>query len=111
MLAQNFAHQRCLSILKEFHCTLLVVLLCISLFLSGKDIGPTVLYFGCRSSHIDYIYKDELEGYRESGVLSDLLVACSRDQSEKVYVQHKLMQTGAAVWSLLEKQAYFYVCG
>lgn len=70
-----------------------------------------MLYFGCRNSNEDYIYRNELEDYRESGILSDLLVAFSRDQAEKVYVQHKLMQTGAAVWSLLEKQAYFYVCG
>ncbi len=78
---------------------------------SGKEIGQTVLFFGCRNSREDYIYKEELEGYRESEVLSNLQVAFSRDQSEKVYVQHKLMQTGASVWSLLEKQAYFYVCG
>ena len=78
---------------------------------SGKELGQTVLYFGCRSSGEDYIYRKEFEGHRDSGVLSDLQVAYSRDTPQKVYVQHKLMETGAAVWSLLEKQGYFYVCG
>jgi NADPH-ferrihemoprotein reductase len=78
---------------------------------SGKELGKTVLFFGCRHRAEDYIYEEELEGYRDSGVLGDLQVAFSRDQPEKVYVQHLLRKSGAAVWELLEKQGYFYICG
>ena len=77
----------------------------------GKELGKTVLFFGCRHRAEDYIYEEELEGYRDSGVLGDLQVAFSRDQPEKVYVQHLLRKSGAAVWELLEKQGYFYICG
>ena len=44
-------------------------------------------------------------------MLSQLHVAFSRDQPEKVYVQHLLKQNAKTVWALLEKQGYFYVCG
>ena len=81
------------------------------MYISDKELGPTVLFFGCRKKVEDYIYRDELEGYREEGVLSDLQVAFSRDQPEKIYVQHLLEKEGQKVFELLEKQGYFYVCG
>ena len=77
----------------------------------GKELGDTVLFFGCRRMNEDFIYQEELEGHREAGVLTDMQVAFSRDQSEKVYVQHLLRKSGAKVWELLEKQGYFYICG
>ena len=59
----------------------------------------------------DYIYQEEMEGYREEGVLSALHVAFSRDQEKKIYVQHLMEDQGEEVFKLLESQAYFYVCG
>ena len=45
-------------------------------------------------------------------MLSELSLAFSRDQDEKVYVQHRLRENGSAVWQILEKdKGYFYVCG
>lgn len=79
--------------------------------ISEKDLGPTVLFFGCRSKFQDYIYQEELEGYEKEGVLSDLHVAFSRDQPEKIYVQSLIEKEGKEVFELLEKQGYFYVCG
>ncbi len=76
-----------------------------------KDLGSTVLFFGCRHKAEDYIYQEELEGYEGEGVLSGLHVAFSRDQAEKVYVQDLMEKGGEEVYRLLEKQAYFYVCG
>ena len=73
--------------------------------------GETILYFGCRHKKEDYIYEEELESYCEKGVLSQLNVAFSRDQAKKVYVQHKMMESGETIWRMLEKQGYFYVCG
>ena len=78
---------------------------------AGKEIGETALYFGCRHRDGDYIYEEELTDYEQTGVLTTLRVAFSRDQPEKVYVQHKLKEDAQRVWSCLEQQGYFYVCG
>jgi sulfite reductase alpha subunit-like flavoprotein len=53
----------------------------------GAAVGPALLFFGCRSADEDYIYRDRLEGYLRSGVLTGLHVAFSRDGPSKVYVQ------------------------
>lgn len=58
----------------------------------GFEVGDVVLYFGCRSKHEDYIYEKELNQYKEDKVLTSLNVACSRDQENKVYVQHLMLQ-------------------
>ena len=48
---------------------------------------------------------------RKNGDLTRLDVAFSRDQPEKVYVQHKMLENAAELWQWLEKGAHFYVCG
>ena len=78
---------------------------------TGKPLGNTVLFFGCRHEAEDYIYEEELKDYHQQGVLSELSVAFSRDQAQKVYVQNKLTELGKKIWELLESQGYFYVCG
>ena len=78
---------------------------------TGKPIGATILFFGCRSAKEDYIYEEELNTFVEKKVLSDLVVAFSRDQKQKVYVQHKMKEKAQLIWSLLEDQGYVYVCG
>lgn len=52
--------------------------------LSGPAKGSNILYFGCKKSSEDYIYRDELEGFQARGVLDQVHVAFSREQSEKV---------------------------
>ena len=49
--------------------------------------------------------------YEEEEVLSGLHVAFSRDQQHKVYVQHIMKEQGERIYSMLESQGYFYVCG
>uniref|UniRef100_A0A914VWA6 NADPH--cytochrome P450 reductase n=1 Tax=Plectus sambesii TaxID=2011161 RepID=A0A914VWA6_9BILA len=78
----------------------------------GKEIGPMILYFGCRHRDHDYIYQDELEKYVNDGVLTELHVAFSRhSQEQKVYVQHKLWENRQTTWDLMEQGAHIYVCG
>ena len=80
--------------------------------LSQGPIGETVLFFGCRSSRFDYIYKDELDEAVEKGYITNLFVAFSREGHEKVYVQHKIQEYAKELWYLLsEKAAVVYVCG
>ncbi len=78
---------------------------------SEKELGSTILFYGCRRRDEDYLYQEELEGYEREQVLAGLHVAFSRDHQEKVYVQHMLKNAGEKIYQLLEKQAYFYVCG
>jgi NADPH-ferrihemoprotein reductase len=55
-----------------------------ALLAQGAKLGPAHLFFGCRSSAEDFIYRAELEGYLASGVLSGLHVAFSREGASKV---------------------------
>jgi sulfite reductase alpha subunit-like flavoprotein len=48
---------------------------------------------------------------RDDGFLTRLSLAFSRDQREKVYVQDRMRQYGADLWSWLQDGAHFYVCG
>uniref|UniRef100_A0AAQ5XP09 NADPH--hemoprotein reductase n=1 Tax=Amphiprion ocellaris TaxID=80972 RepID=A0AAQ5XP09_AMPOC len=50
----------------------------------GKEVGETVMYFGCRHKNEDYLYQEELEEAEKTGVLTQLNVAFSRDQEHKV---------------------------
>ncbi|NXN02269.1 NCPR reductase, partial [Sylvia borin] len=78
----------------------------------GKEVGETVLYYGCRHEREDYLYREELARFQKEGVLTQLNVAFSRDQAEKVYVQHLLKKNKEHVWKLVnEGMAHIYVCG
>ncbi|XP_026564441.1 NADPH--cytochrome P450 reductase [Pseudonaja textilis] len=78
----------------------------------GKEVGETVLYFGCRHEKEDYIYKEELAKFVKEGALTQLNVAFSRDQPEKIYVQHLLRKNKEHVWKLIsEGNGHIYVCG
>ncbi|WP_306521781.1 assimilatory sulfite reductase (NADPH) flavoprotein subunit [Rheinheimera sp.] len=84
-------------------------------FLQERDnagaTGQNWLFFGNPHFTQDFLYQVELQDYLKRGVLSKLDVAFSRDQAEKVYVQHKLLAKGAEVWSWLEQGAHLYICG
>ena len=73
--------------------------------------GKNWLFFGDRSSKTDYLYGEEWEKYRSDGLLTELDLAWSRDQSEKEYVQHKMLTKGRELFAWLQEGAYFYVCG
>jgi len=78
----------------------------------GKKLGPAVLFFGCRRSDEDYLYREELAGHLQSGALSELHTAFSRAGLQKVYVQDVIFEQRAQVWKLLQRpNATIYVCG
>ncbi len=73
--------------------------------------GRNWLFFGDRNEASDFLYKDEILAYREEGLLSELDLAWSRDQEEKLYVQHLMSRKGDQLFKWLEEGAYFFVCG
>ncbi|KAK4134260.1 hypothetical protein BT67DRAFT_442173 [Trichocladium antarcticum] len=76
------------------------------------DVGKAILFFGCRKSTEDFLYKDEWEEAKQDlGDKFELVTAFSRENSKKVYVQHRLKERAKQINELLEQKAYFYVCG
>ncbi len=73
--------------------------------------GKAWLFFGEVSEATCFFYRDEFEAYLKDGTLERLTTAWSRDQAEKIYVQHKMIEQGADIWAWLEQGAIFYVCG
>lgn len=77
----------------------------------GKEVGETWMFFGCRRSSEDYIYREELEQYEKDGIIK-LVLAFSRDQSDKVYVTHRLLEYASDIWRLIgQLSGHVYVCG
>ncbi len=73
--------------------------------------GRNWLFFGDQKAATDFLYRDELEAAAASGLLWRLSTAFSRDQAEKIYVQHRMEEQGAELFAWLEAGAIFYVCG
>lgn len=73
--------------------------------------GKNWLFFGDQRRDHDFLFAEELETFRREGVLTRLDTAFSRDQPEKVYVQHRLLERRRELWDWLEDGAHVYVCG
>ena len=73
--------------------------------------GKNWLFFGDQRAATDFLYRDELAALQQSGLLTRLDLAFSRDQPEKIYVQQRMLEAAAELWSWLEAGAHFYVCG
>eukprot|EP00601_Ochromonadales_sp_CCMP2298_P000909 CAMPEP_0173173904 /NCGR_PEP_ID=MMETSP1141-20130122/3074_1 /TAXON_ID=483371 /ORGANISM="non described non described, Strain CCMP2298" /LENGTH=757 /DNA_ID=CAMNT_0014096005 /DNA_START=86 /DNA_END=2357 /DNA_ORIENTATION=+ len=73
--------------------------------------GSVSLFFGCRNED-DFLYREQLQTLREGRTLTNLQVAHSRAQEQKVYVTHKIRERGAEVARLiLQEGAHVYICG
>jgi sulfite reductase (NADPH) flavoprotein alpha-component len=73
--------------------------------------GRNWLFFGNPHSASDFLYQDELTAFQADGTLTKLDLAWSRDQKEKLYVQHLMLENGVELWAWLAGGATFYVCG
>lgn len=68
------------------------------------------LFFGERRQASDFYYQDFWEKLSNEEMLK-LDCAFSRDQENKIYVQHKMEQNSSLLWRWLEDEAYLFVCG
>jgi sulfite reductase (NADPH) flavoprotein alpha-component len=73
--------------------------------------GRNWLFFGGRSLYHDFLYQLEWQQALKRKALHRVDVAFSRDQAEKIYVQHRIRQAGKELFAWLSNGAYFYVCG
>jgi sulfite reductase (NADPH) flavoprotein alpha-component len=84
-------------------------------FLSERDAtgatGKNWLFFGDQHFATDFLYQTEIQNWVETGVLSKVNVAFSRDQHFKLYVQHKMLQHAAEVYEWINSGASFFICG
>lgn len=78
---------------------------------ANKSPGKNWLFFGDQKSQFDFLYQLEWQQYAKDGILSRIDTAFSRDQEEKIYVQHRLLEHAEEIWNWLEQGAHFYVCG
>ena len=73
--------------------------------------GENWLFFGNPNYTQDFLYQTEWQRFVKDGVLNKVSLAFSRDQEQKVYVQHRMLEQGAEIYQWLEQGAHIYVCG
>ena len=84
-------------------------------FLAERDAtgatGRNWLFFGDQHFTSDFLYQTEIQNWVQTGVLTKVNAAFSRDQKSKIYVQHKMLENSAAFYEWLQNGAYIYICG
>lgn len=73
--------------------------------------GRTWLFFGDQKSSTDYLFADEIEGWKADGTLERLSLAWSREGAKKVYVQDRMREEAADLWRWFQDGGRFYICG
>lgn len=73
--------------------------------------GRAWLFFGHQHAASDFFYREEFDALADLGALTKLTTAWSRDGDAKVYVQDRMREHAAELWSWLAEGAHFYVCG
>ncbi|MDB5828892.1 MAG: flavodoxin/nitric oxide synthase [Variovorax sp.] len=69
------------------------------------------LIFGERNAAYDFLCRAEIEAWQATGHLPRLDMVFSRDQPERLYVQHRLLQHADVLTEWMRRGAAIYVCG
>jgi len=84
-------------------------------FLEQREIDGSAsknwLFFGDRRFRTDFTYQTEWQRFRKDGILTRIDLAFSRDQDEKIYVQHRMLEAAKDIYAWLQDGATIYVCG
>lgn len=78
---------------------------------SSGATGKNWLFFGEQHFITDFLYQTEIQNYVQTGVLNKLDLAFSRDQEEKIYVQHRMLQQAKELYQWIDTGAYVYISG
>lgn len=73
--------------------------------------GRNWLFFGDQYFVTDFLYQTEIQNWADTGVLTNIHLAFSRDQQTRIYVQHRMLEHGAELWQWIKDGAYIYLCG
>ena len=73
--------------------------------------GKNWLFFGDQTRAADFLYESQITSWQKDGLLARIDLAFSRDQAEKLYVQHRMLENAGDLWAWLDNGAHFYVCG
>jgi sulfite reductase (NADPH) flavoprotein alpha-component len=84
-------------------------------FLAERDAtgatGKNWFLFGEQHFTSDFLYQTEMQNYVQTGVLTKIDLAFSRDQKKKIYVQHRMLQKADELYEWISNGAYLYVSG
>ena len=84
-------------------------------FLQEREVtnssGRNWLFFGDQTRDNDFIYENELKEMLDNKILTKLDLAFSRDQKEKLYVQHKIYENKKEFFSWIKNGSMIYICG
>jgi len=84
-------------------------------FLAERDAtgaqGRNWFFFGEQHFTTDFLYQTEIQNYVQTGVLSKIDLAFSRDQQEKVYVQHRMKQNATELYTWIDSGASVFISG
>jgi sulfite reductase (NADPH) flavoprotein alpha-component len=84
-------------------------------FLAERDAtgatGKNWFFFGEQHFITDFLYQVEMQNYVQTGVLTHIDLAFSRDQEEKIYVQHRMLQRAKELFQWIDNGAYIYISG
>ena len=73
--------------------------------------GKNWLFFGNQRFQTDFLYQTEIQDFVKEGLLDKVSLAFSRDQEQKIYVQHKMEEEAEELFNWLQSGAKIYVCG
>lgn len=84
-------------------------------FLAERDStgasGKNWFFFGEQHFTTDFLYQLEIQNHVQTGVLTHIDLAFSRDQPEKIYVQHRMQQKAKELFNWINNGAYVYISG
>ena len=73
--------------------------------------GDNWLFFGNPHFTEDFLYQTEWQTWMDEGILTRIDLAFSRDQAEKIYVQHRILEQAEELWNWMNRGAHIYICG
>lgn len=77
----------------------------------GQQLGPALLFFGCDHPEVDFLYREELEAWQASGIVSLRPAFFKQPDGEVCFVQHRVWKDRADVQAAIDAGATIYVCG
>lgn len=76
-----------------------------------KAEGKNWLFFGDQHEAQDFLYRDEIKQWQDSGLLTETSLAWSRDTDKKIYVQTLILERAEEFFAWLQEGGYIYICG